>query len=124
MSARNLVPRSIRSRTLATSLLVTACAAFGCSSPAPPGDVNSPYEPDIEEGAGGAATDDDAHMDYTDVGDGAAVDIDHDAATVTVCPAGETPCAGTCVDLQTDDTNCGACGSPCALGSCDEGTCG
>ena len=39
-----------------------------------------------------------------------------DAGTC-VCPAAETVCGGTCVDLQTDSNNCGACGTACA-GTC------
>ncbi len=33
-----------------------------------------------------------------------------------ICPAGQTDCAGLCVDLDTDTDNCGACGRGC-LGS-------
>lgn len=29
------------------------------------------------------------------------------------CPAGKSPCGGTCVDLQNSDENCGACGVKC-----------
>ncbi len=29
------------------------------------------------------------------------------------CPTGETCCSATCVDLQTDNDNCGACGTAC-----------
>jgi hypothetical protein len=32
------------------------------------------------------------------------------------CPSGTTPCGITCVDLQTDSDNCGACGNSCLLG--------
>ena len=34
--------------------------------------------------------------------------------TSTVCPAGETLCGTSCVDLDTDLLNCGACGHGCA----------
>lgn len=35
-----------------------------------------------------------------------------------------TDCSGTCVDLQTDEANCGTCGNACALGqTCQAGTC-
>ncbi len=40
------------------------------------------------------------------------------------CAAGETSCAGTCVDLQTDPDNCGTCGSACGTGDvCCGGGC-
>lgn len=40
------------------------------------------------------------------------------------CPAGYTKCSITCVDLQTDAFNCGACGNPCMNGtSCINGNC-
>ena len=40
------------------------------------------------------------------------------------CPAGQTTCDGVCKDLQTDETNCGACGTTCgAVQGCCSGTC-
>jgi hypothetical protein len=37
---------------------------------------------------------------------------------------GSTPCGGTCVNLQEDQLNCGACGTVCPAGkSCDAGVC-
>ncbi|MEZ4408969.1 MAG: hypothetical protein R3A52_21230 [Polyangiales bacterium] len=41
------------------------------------------------------------------------------------CPPGYTDCAGACVSLQTDESNCGACGRRCdaATGLCVAGTC-
>ena len=38
------------------------------------------------------------------------------------CPSGESLCAGTCVDEQTDDANCGGCGLACST-SCTVGRC-
>ena len=35
----------------------------------------------------------------------------------TGCPSSEVTCAGTCVDTQTDDTNCGGCGTLCSAAS-------
>ena len=41
-----------------------------------------------------------------------------------VCTSGKTECTGTCVDLQTDDANCGACGTACTGGkTCQSGSC-
>lgn len=34
----------------------------------------------------------------------------------TPCRTGKTDCAGVCVDLQADDSNCGACGFSCLDG--------
>ena len=40
------------------------------------------------------------------------------------CAAGKGCCSGTCVDLQTDERNCGACGKGCAAGAkCIAGAC-
>lgn len=46
-----------------------------------------------------------------------------------VCPTldagATTECTGACVDLKTDNDNCGACGTPCAQGTeqCTQGLC-
>ena len=41
------------------------------------------------------------------------------------CQAGQTNCAGTCVDLLTNLINCGACGNKCKAGEvCFSGKCG
>jgi hypothetical protein len=37
-----------------------------------------------------------------------------------VCPPGTSDCGGQCVDLMTDDNNCGSCGESC-LDLCGEG---
>jgi hypothetical protein len=34
-----------------------------------------------------------------------------------------TICKGTCVNTQTDPSNCGGCGNPCASGKCSGGSC-
>ncbi|MHC4609522.1 MAG: MXAN_6577-like cysteine-rich protein, partial [Planctomycetota bacterium] len=40
------------------------------------------------------------------------------------CPAGLTDCAGICVDLDSDEANCGTCGIPCNAGEiCSGGAC-
>lgn len=40
------------------------------------------------------------------------------------CANGLSPCGGTCVNLSSDNANCGACGISCAGGQlCDQGFC-
>jgi Stigma-specific protein, Stig1 len=40
------------------------------------------------------------------------------------CPSGETDCSGACVNLNTDENNCGTCGATCSEGaSCVDGSC-
>lgn len=40
------------------------------------------------------------------------------------CPSGQTACGGTCVDLQTDEMNCGVCSGRCPSGAtCNAGRC-
>lgn len=40
------------------------------------------------------------------------------------CPTGTTDCNSTCVDLSSDSSNCGACGSSCVAGNeCNTATC-
>lgn len=42
----------------------------------------------------------------------------------TSCTGGQTSCSGGCVSLQSDDRNCGACGTSCGTGQrCSAGTC-
>jgi hypothetical protein len=45
--------------------------------------------------------------------------------TTITCPAGETDCSGTCVDLTGDNNNCGSCGNVCPFNNpvCIGGTC-
>lgn len=40
----------------------------------------------------------------------------------STCGAGTSACGGSCVDLQTDSANCGACGATCC-GPCEAGAC-
>ncbi len=37
----------------------------------------------------------------------------HSTTSTTLCPPGETLCSGTCVNLTSDDNNCGSCGHVC-----------
>ena len=40
------------------------------------------------------------------------------------CASGEADCGGICVDLDSDEDNCGACGNPCAFDEiCVAGEC-
>jgi hypothetical protein len=40
------------------------------------------------------------------------------------CPSGETECSGACIDLNTDESNCGFCFNRCPTGaSCVDGSC-
>ena len=42
----------------------------------------------------------------------------------TTCAPNYSPCSSSCVDLTTDNSNCGTCGAPCAGGkSCTNSTC-
>lgn len=55
---------------------------------------------------------------------GQCVAVDQVDADVETCPAGQTRCEAICTDLQTDEANCGACGTTCAAGEeCVAGTC-
>jgi len=40
-----------------------------------------------------------------------------------VCPPGQSACSGTCVDEQTDNNNCGGCGSVCSAASPSTAAC-
>ena len=47
----------------------------------------------------------------------------------TICPAGQSCCAGTCIDTRDAEANCGACGNVCTApqtcgGGGEPGTCG
>lgn len=40
------------------------------------------------------------------------------------CPSGQTECSGQCVDLNSDEANCGQCGSACPFSQvCNNGSC-
>ncbi len=55
---------------------------------------------------------------------GAGQFCDGAGACDDACSASETWCTDTCVDLDTDDDNCGMCGNPCPSGSsCVSGAC-
>jgi len=47
-----------------------------------------------------------------------------DSTCGATCGAGQTSCGGTCVDLSTDPTNCGACNATCTKAQhCVNGAC-
>jgi hypothetical protein len=52
-------------------------------------------------------------------------DLNNCGACAVVCPAGWDCCSGTCTDPNTDPTNCGGCGVPCRVNeTCGGGECG
>jgi hypothetical protein len=55
----------------------------------------------------------------------AAPEAAAEGGTDAGCPvAGQTSCAGTCTNTQTDNANCGTCGNACSGGeTCQSGTC-
>ena len=47
-----------------------------------------------------------------------------DCSALSACPSGQDLCNGVCVDLLSDNNNCGACGIQCATdNSCNNGSC-
>ena len=58
-------------------------------------------------------------------GGGGTGGTDGGAAVTDHCKSPSKVCAGTCVDVETDNANCGACGTACGDGEvCAGGTCG
>ena len=43
--------------------------------------------------------------------------------TIVDCPVGQTSCSETCIDLLSDDNNCGSCGNDCGSFDCIAGAC-
>jgi hypothetical protein len=62
---------------------------------------------------------------FVDAGrDDGVTDTGVDSGFPLECPAGESVCAGACVDLATDSNNCGRCGAPCGTSEfCSSGIC-
>lgn len=54
------------------------------------------------------------------VGSDGSIDAPPDALT---CDANQMKCGDQCVDPQTDNDNCGACGTSCGSGTCQQGMC-
>jgi hypothetical protein len=65
-----------------------------------------------------------AKADSTACGDGQVCIGGTCCSTGTCCPSGTTLCGTNCVNLRTDESNCGACGAACAPGKkCCNGQC-
>ena len=62
--------------------------------------------------------------DHEAHGDGYLGTDAHCSACGNACVAGQSCCAGSCVDLLSDPGNCGGCGTVCESGSCLDGGCG
>ena len=55
---------------------------------------------------------------------GCSGDTTCDGAGTCSCPAGQSRCSNSCVNEQTDSSNCGSCGNTCTGGKvCSSGTC-
>jgi hypothetical protein len=53
-----------------------------------------------------------------------ATEVCTNGQCTSICMPGETKCAAVCADLQTDGSNCGACGKACPAGQfCSAGKC-
>ena len=81
---------------------------------------------DLAGGSGGAGPD--TSSGPSDVGSGAAPPASTGSAGSTGssgvgCEAGDVACGASCVDLETDPGNCGACGVACPSGLCEGGRC-
>lgn len=72
-----------------------------------------------------AACGDNKHGVFEDAGvDDARGDApDAPPDTITCTGAGQMACGGVCVDTNTDNNNCGTCGTSCGAGSCQNGIC-
>ncbi len=71
----------------------------------------------------------DGSQDMRDCGGDACVDVSSDVshcgACGTVCDTGQGCCAGQCITVSSDASNCGACGKRCGGDlSCADGKCG
>ena len=76
---------------------------------------------DAEPEAQADAAEDVATADATDATDATEDEAAPDVADAPACDA--TSCNGSCVDLQTSGTNCGACGHDCLGATCTAGKC-
>jgi hypothetical protein len=124
-----------------TLALLVACAAVACTEllgiPQPSfqtdggGDATrsevGPGDDAESDGSGDAQGVADAPVDA--LGEASAIDSCADGqcnrcdGDVCPCGPGESSCMGACVDEQSNEGNCGACGHSCAGGTCFKGTC-
>ncbi len=92
-----------RMRTLRSSLPALAVAAWSCANAGPPPDAGTPRSFDGGRWA------------------------EQDTGTPLACRPEQSPCGASCVDLETDPSNCGACGVSCVIpngqAACVEGAC-
>ncbi len=72
-----------------------------------------------------AACGDNLHKEFHDAGEDAPADarIDAPPDALMCTGAGEMDCSGSCVNTQTDNNNCGSCGTSCGTGTCQSGVC-
>jgi hypothetical protein len=77
-----------------------------------------------ENTSSGAETTQTTNEDSTSV---TTVDESSDSETGPMCDPPQMPCGDECVDVMTDDSNCGACGNECTVvldaGGCVDGEC-
>lgn len=100
-----------------TAVFVTGSIVSSCSLLLPTADfVGDQRDSGLDAALPDAATEDDAAVDGGDhPGDGAV-----DAG----CGSGWALCGASCVDLETDPSNCGACDRGCESGwTCSSGSC-
>ncbi len=94
-------------------------------------DVATPDKPATEDRASPDSATPDVTVDSAtpdatvdDAPDSATPDVAVDTGPDVVCPAGRVACAAVCVDTQTDNGNCGACGTTCSgTQTCVAGAC-
>jgi hypothetical protein len=108
--------------------LVLALIALGCASST---GVDTMDRRDAAPSTDGGPAPIDAGTPADDLGP-TPRDLGPPPADAPSCAAGETRCGSRCADLQSDPSDCGACGRSCVVtnasaacvaGSCDVGTC-
>src|SRR5262245_33685554 len=118
-----IVAGSSRYPVAVLGLLGVMCCAFACGSRA-----GLPVERSLPDAAlGGAGGSMDASPGFPDSAAGVPGSGGSGAIGGTgpiVCPSALTLCGDSCVDLQTEEDHCGACGRPCPPDEqCQSGLC-